>query len=341
MENFRYSQFAFQDLDSATRHFNLYDNDMQIVGGHGDKLQYYKKVCFLGKSFVSRSTSLSGWGYKTKTEVDGFLVTFPHVGDFTWTTYAGSFRASAGALAVADQREVSLSRYAAGISYTTVYIDNSDMFKYLMLVLGYPPKSRVYFDKPSATGWELRFFTNLLNTLFDYAEHSNAPLEPVAGSLKESLIGFLIYNIHNNYSNELHDMSRTAIPTPHEIKIAAEFMNSNYDPALTVGDIAQFAGISVRSLQTGFRRFKGMSPIEFLRSARINQSRAFLLKSGAVSSPQQAGFQVGFLNYYVFCKYYMQAFGEHPKTTHKKAKDQAHLSTQGSRVQGVSDRSAK
>ncbi|MFH7468146.1 KH domain-containing protein, partial [Pseudomonas syringae group genomosp. 7] len=32
--------------------------------------------------------------------------------------------------------------------------------------------------------------------------------------------------------------------------------------------------------------------------------------------PQRAAVQLGFLNYPVFCKYYIHLFGEHPKATH-------------------------
>lgn len=319
METYTFSQLSFQDLQSAGRHFQTYDNDLEVFGGPGKGFHYSKKICFLGKSFVSQSASLSGWGYDTNKETDGFLVTLPHVGEFTWKTYVGSFKASPGAIAVADQREVSRSVYAAGISYTTVYIDSSDMFKYLTMLLGFSPKSRLYFDRPSGKSWELRFLTNLLRTIFDYAENSNAPIRNVASSLKESLVGFLIFNINNNYSRHLIGVGDVAVPTPHSIKIAADFMASNKDPQLTVGEVASFAGISVRSLQTGFRRYKNMSPIEFLRVERLNQGRMLLLEPGSAASPQQAAYQVGFLNYYVFCKYYIQAFGEHPKTTFQKA----------------------
>lgn len=319
MDMYRFTHLLIQSTEIAARHFQAHDNDMEIFSGHGGRLHYQKKVCILGKSFVSLTSSHTGWGYEMKNETNGFLITIPHAGEFTWKTSIGKYRANAGTLVVADVREISASNYAPGITYTTVYIDNSDMFRYLSALLGAPPKTRVHFDKPNSEVWKSRFIIGLVNTIFDLAENSRAPLEKVASSLKESMIGFVLSNFNSNYSRAL-DSAGVSIPTPYEIKIAAEYMTANTDPELTVGEIAIFAGISVRSLQTGFKRYKNMSPIEFLRNERLLKSKQLISKGGALARPQEVAYQVGFLNYHVFCKYYMQSFGEHPTVTFQKSK---------------------
>jgi AraC-like DNA-binding protein len=318
MEIYRLIQLTMQSLEVASRHFKSYDSDIEIFGGRNDILHYQKSMCMLGKSFVSLTMSQSGWGYQTRNQMDGFLITIPHIGEFTWKTCVGSHKARPGAVAVADLREVSISAYASGINYTSVYIDQSDIFRCLSALLGAPPKTRVYFNRPSGDVWAGRFIIGFVNTILDYAKNAMGPLDKVALSLKETLVGFLLYNIENNYSRALHNTAEVAIPTPHEIKLAAEYMAANTDPELTVSEVAAVAGISVRSLQTGFKRYKNMSPIEFLRTERLHKSRGLL--STAVAGPQDAANQAGFLNYQVFCKYYMQAFGEHPNSTFQKAR---------------------
>ena len=320
MKTYRFGQLLIDSVEVATLHFGSYDADIEIASGHNGILHYQKTVCILGKSFVSLTISHSGWGYRTKNEMDGFLITIPHVGEFTWRTPMGNHKASPGNVALADQREVSGSEYAAGINYTSIYIDQTDMFKCLSILLGAPPKTRVYFNKPSSKSWEKKFIIGLVNTILDYASNSSGTLSKVAGSLKESLVGFILYNFSNNYSRILHSNTDVPVPTPYEIKVAAEYMASSTDPELTVGEVAVMAGISVRSLQTGFKRYKNMTPIEFLRSARLHKSKELLSKAEAAVGPQDAAYQVGFLNYQVFCKYYMQAFGEHPNSTFQKAR---------------------
>ncbi|MFL9674533.1 helix-turn-helix domain-containing protein [Pseudomonas sp. 2822-17] len=320
MDMYRFSRLLIQSTEIAACHFQAHDNDMEIFPGHGGRLHYQKKACILGKSFVSLTISHTGWGYEMKNETNGFLITIPHAGEFTWRTSVGNYRASAGTLALADVREISASHYAPGITYTTVYIDNSDMFRYLSVLLGTPPKTRVHFDKPNPEVWKSRFIIGLVNTIFDLGENSRAPLEKVASSLKETMVGFVLSNFKNNYSRALDSAAGVAIPTPYEIKKAAEYMIANTDPELTVGEIAIFAGISVRSLQTGFKRYKNMSPIEFLRNERLLKSKELISKGGTLARPQEVACQVGFSNYHVFCKYYMQSFGEHPTVTFQKSK---------------------
>lgn len=319
MKTYFHAKMLIQNAEAASEFFQAYDTDMEIYPGHSGKLHYQKKFFMLGKSFVSFTISHSGWGYKMRNETDGFLITIPHMGGVSWKTSLGKYKASAGSLAVSDMREISISTYAEGITYTTIYIDNSDFFKYLSALLGAPPKTRIHFDQPSAEVWKVSFIIGLSNTILGL-ENSNAPLERVASSLKESLIGFLIYNFKNNYSRVLHSVKGAAVPTPSQIRIAAEYMISNVEPDLTVVEVAIFSGISVRSLQTGFKRYKNMTPIQFLRSERLRKSREIILKGDALHTPREVACQVGFLNYYVFCQYYIQAFGEHPNVTFQKAK---------------------
>ncbi|KPY86251.1 helix-turn-helix domain-containing protein [Pseudomonas syringae pv. tagetis] len=316
MEHPPYAQYSFNRIESAARHYQAYGADLDIMDFPAGKFQYCKRVCVFGKSFVCSSASVTGWGYELNTEIDGFLFTFPHTGSMSWKTRGGTFKANAGALAVVDQREVLISTYTPGIRSTSIYIENTEIVKHLTLLLGFQPKSRTYFHRSTIESWEIRFITTIANTILDYAEHSQVPFKGVLDSLKETMIGFLVNNISNTHKDSLIDVGNVPVPTPYAIKSAVEFMTFNTDPELTVGDVATFTGISVRSLQVGFKRYKGMSPLQFLRKERLMRARTLLLQPGSACSPQRAALQVGFLNYHVFCKYYIQLFGEHPKATH-------------------------
>ena len=128
MEEYRFIQLLIQDVEIASRHFQAYNCDIEVFGGHGGKLHYQKTVCMLGKSFVSFTLSHSGWGFQTNDEMDGFLITIPHTGEFTWRTYAGYHKVCSGSVAIADVREVSESSYTRDINYTSIYINNCDLF---------------------------------------------------------------------------------------------------------------------------------------------------------------------------------------------------------------------
>ncbi|MEE4678361.1 helix-turn-helix transcriptional regulator [Pseudomonas alliivorans] len=319
MSIFQYAHYSFKEIEVAAEHYRPYGADLDIMNYPDERFQYCKKVCIFGKSFVCSSTSLTGWGYELKSEVDGFLVTLPQLGSITWKTGSATYKANPGALAIADQREVIAAIYSPGIRSISMYVENPEILKYLTLILGFEPKSRIRFFRSNIEEWEIRYITNIVNTFLDYAENSKTPLKNVANSLKESLVGFLLNNIPNSYTSVLSELDSVPKPTPYDIKYAAEFMTCNTDPELTVVDVANFAGISVRSLQIGFKRYKNMTPIQFLRQERLARAKKILSLPGSVHNPQAAAFQVGFLNYQVFCKYYTKTFGEHPKTTYQRA----------------------
>ena len=321
MEKFGFAQLNLQNIHDASEHFATHDNFMSVKPGEGGAFDYSKRICLIGNSFVSVSLSSSGWGYETSNEVDGFVITIPYAGSLQWQSPAGAHRVEPGAVALVDQREVFVADYACGVRYTTVYIANVDIFRYLTLLLGTPPKTRVYFYKNKGGAWQIRFIEQLVATLLELAAHAPQSITRVACSLKETLIGFLLFNFSNNYSRVLaqDDPADTPSPTPHAINKAAEYMAASLDPHLTVCEVATYAGLSVRSLQTGFKRFKNTTPIGYLRGERLQRAAQMLGSRDNPSSPKEVALQCGFSNYQVFCKYYLQRFNEHPATTRLKA----------------------
>lgn len=321
MEKFGFTQLNLQNIDAASEHFAIHDNFMSVRPGENGAFDYSKRICLIGSSFVSVSFSPTGWGYETSNEVDGFLITIPYAGSLQWRSHAGAHRVEPGAVALVDQREVVIAHYAPGVRYTTVYIANVDVFRYLTLLLGTPPKTRVYFYKNKGGDWQIRFIEQLVATLLEFTAHAPQSMKSVACSLKETLIGFLLFNFTNNYSRILShaDPAGTPTPTPHAINKAADYMAASLDPHLTVCEVATYAGLSVRSLQTGFKRFKNTTPIGYLRDERLHRAAQMLGGPGHPPSPKEVALQCGFSNYQVFCKYYMQRFHEHPSTTRLKA----------------------
>ncbi|WP_330208727.1 helix-turn-helix domain-containing protein [Pseudomonas sp. Z13] len=316
---FFFTEHTMRHVDDATSHYHQYGNFMSVIPGPERKFSFSKRACFLGTSFVSLSVSQSGWGYETSNEMDGFLITTPHIGDFEWRTSNGRYRLEKGGIALIDQLDVKRAAHSEGTKYTTVYISNIDMFRYLTMLLGKPPKTRIYFTKNFIGVDQAKFIHSLIETIFLLSSNQLAPSSEVGTSLKESLVGFIILNVPNNYSKVLHDASYSMTPTPHSIKIAVQFMQDSIDPHLTVGQVAVHAGVSVRSLQAGFKRFKKTTPITYLREIRLQKAKNLLMESSAKSPKEVAGI-CGFTNYQLFCKYYSATFFEHPSTTAVKCR---------------------
>lgn len=80
-------------------------------------------------------------------------------------------------------------------------------------------------------------------------------------------------------------------------------------------DVAAALGVSVRTLQQGFRQWRSTTPNEFLRETRLRLVHAELCRSGEETDVTAVALRHGFTHLGRFSAYYQSAFGELPSTT--------------------------
>ncbi len=99
------------------------------------------------------------------------------------------------------------------------------------------------------------------------------------------------------------------------VKRAIDYMHANLSQPITVARIAAETGTSVRALQTAFQRFKGTTPLGFLRMIRLEAARRALTDDGGARSIADVARNAGFTHMGRFAAAYYQAFGEAPSET--------------------------
>jgi len=88
---------------------------------------------------------------------------------------------------------------------------------------------------------------------------------------EELLVVSLVRGQPHNYTSVLErDQPRGRFEA---VRSAVERMNRDPDSVRSVNDLADLCGISVRSLQDGFRRYLGVTPSHYLRSVRSSSER--------------------------------------------------------------------
>ncbi len=97
-----------------------------------------------------------------------------------------------------------------------------------------------------------------------------------------------------------------------DVRRAEVHMRANLGSAITMEDLAKVAGVSVRTLQANFLRWRGLSPMSYLRSLRLEFAQAKLLAGATV---HDAAFASGFSHHGRFARYYRERFGESPSNT--------------------------
>jgi transcriptional regulator GlxA family with amidase domain len=90
--------------------------------------------------------------------------------------------------------------------------------------------------------------------------------------------------------------------------------------AITVSDVAAYLGVSLRSLQVGFRQWRETMPNAFLRETRLRLLRDELRRSDGDISVTTAALRYGFSHMGRFSAYYRSAFGEAPNVTLRRGR---------------------
>ncbi|MES3636626.1 AraC family transcriptional regulator [Mycobacterium intracellulare] len=153
----------------------------------------------------------------------------------------------------------------AGIRISRHYLESS-----LAGILGRPVNRQIdfMFARQTPEGRRARFqrilefITQELGHL-DRANDSNAH----SAIFSQLLVESLLVNQPHEYSSEIDAPAPAA--TPRAIREAVDFINDDPAAVSTVTDIARMAMVSVRSLEAGFRKHLGISPMSYVKEVRL------------------------------------------------------------------------
>jgi AraC-like DNA-binding protein len=137
----------------------------------------------------------------------------------------------------------------------------------------------------------------------------------VAPHLERVLLRALLLCQPNTYTERLHDDRRGGRPS--HVDAAVRVMEERPQRAFTTTGLAREVGVSARTLQDGFRQHLGVSPMQFLRDARLRRVRIDLLAAEPDSGTtvSETAFRWGFTHLGRFASYYRTRYGESPSQT--------------------------
>ncbi|MFI5706348.1 AraC family transcriptional regulator [Kribbella sp. NPDC051620] len=248
---------------------------------------------------------------------DFFLVLLPLAGaaEVTSGNETVLVHPSAGAIPAPDRKFV--VRWGAGNRQLIVRADRGGLERHLSKMLGKPLTEPLMFDLGvDMTAQTIRSWRNVVDLLCREVDAETGPLEqPLAMRELERLVfSRLLLAQPSNYSAALHREPMSAAPKM--IKRATELIEAHAAEPLTVEDIAEAVGVSVRALQEGFRRHFDTTPMNHLREIRLRRVHTALkLADPAHTTVTDLALQWGFLHLGRFSVQYRQRFGELPSAT--------------------------
>jgi len=129
-------------------------------------------------------------------------------------------------------------------------------------------------------------------------------------SFADLFIYSLLLAVEHNYSDRLRQA--TPAPAPRAVRRAEAFMHAHAERSVPVHEIAEAAGCSVRTLQLGFRQFRGTTPLAAMRSFRLQAARQALTGGEVSESVSDFARRYGFTHPGRFARHYEAEFGLSP-----------------------------
>jgi AraC-like DNA-binding protein len=135
--------------------------------------------------------------------------------------------------------------------------------------------------------------------------------------IEQALLAWLLEAQPNDSSAALSQSCSGC--TPRHVRKAVDFIQAHAAEPIGIEEIVAASGASARSLYEGFRRFRGASPMELLRSLRISGAREDLSRASPGATVSEVATRWGFFQLGRFAAQYRQLCGETPSATLRRA----------------------
>ena len=139
----------------------------------------------------------------------------------------------------------------------------------------------------------------------------------VARQMERMITSLVMSQLPNNYSEAFGGEPLGG--APHYVRLVEDYVRSHADEPLTLRAMADIGEVSIRTLQSGFRRYRDTTPMEYLRDYRLDLARQSLEQSGAARTVTEVAQACGFNHPGKFSKCYRNRFGEAPSVTRRRA----------------------
>jgi AraC-like DNA-binding protein len=191
-----------------------------------------------------------------------------------------SVRPGLGNAAVAAPGGLSEARWGAGTRMLTLLMDRWAVDDALSDALGRQVTSQVDFTPVmTTTAAPTQNWMNMLALLSEQLFRPDSLLsQPLVGlPFVDSLVRGFLFAADHSLRGALTE--NEGLAAPRAIRAAVEIIEENAHLPLTLSSIAARSCVGVRSLQQGFQRHLGTSPMAYLREVRLRRAHQTLLES--------------------------------------------------------------
>jgi AraC-like DNA-binding protein len=312
-----YHRFAELDREQAEAMVRRFYSPVQLDVEADQPFRMSGSVLRLGPLTVGHLT-FQATTTLNAAAIDGYHVSVPLTGEVR-TRHSGAYVVARPATVAPVYRAgtPAATTHEAGTSELRIKLDEGALESELEAMLDRPVQGRIDFAPAmDVTAGPGRTWAELMRLLRDESRDSTGLIyQPlVAERLWRSVLTGLLLAAPHRFSD---DLTRPVRPgPPRAVRRVVEAIQAEPHRPFTVKELAVLGEMSVRSLQEGFRRHVGATPMGYLQQVRLSHCHETLRHADPHSTTVAAvAHRWGFTHLGRFAQSYRARYGVHPSAT--------------------------
>lgn len=228
-------------------------------------------------------------------------------------------QASAGQMFAYNPGDEAQKRWIGSCTQLMIRVDRHAFSRVLSSELDRECREPIMFDR-SIQGTDTgRALGAMARSVWqDMSYHASLRQWRITNSFERNFLVACLGLMPHNYSDEFCRPVTSA--APYYVRRAEEYIRANLRDSIEIEDLVAVSGVSSRSLYYGFRRWRGTTPMSYLRNLRLNLAHEELKYArDAGVHVTRVALGVGYDHLSRFSKDYKQRFGQSPSTTLRQA----------------------
>jgi AraC-like DNA-binding protein len=206
--------------------------------------------------------------------------------------------------------------HSKGTEKLMMRVDRSLLERYCQQHLGRTLRKPIEFQTTMPLDTvQGRLWMRMVGWIYDSLSSNEGPLPPLLyAQFEQTVVSMLLSCQPHNYSAELCVDEPSIAPA--FVKRVERYIEEHAHEPISIVEMAEHAGVSSRSLFTGFRRFRNTSPMLYLKEVRLRYVHEELKRlSTGTATVTSVAYQWGFSHLGHFTTDYKRRFGESPSET--------------------------
>jgi|SRR5690554_197481 len=297
---------------SGTKMLCANDLSVENVGSALNARFFYRKIGHIGVGRMSYGGEIT---IQPAVFEDFFLIQMPFCGFEKITLGKDKILCSPQEIGIINPYVKSVINHQPNTEKLVIRIDKKLVEKNCQQILNRTLNKNIEFEPTMSVStnagmqW-LRMVSWIFNFISD--EENLSPL--MVAQIENNLANMLLEYQLNTYSREIHNDSVSIAPS--FVKKVEYYIQDNAQKEISINDLAELAGVSARSLFTGFKKYRNTTPMRFLKEVRLQCAYEDLKKASLGSEKVTTiAFKWGFTHLGYFSTDYKNRFGETPYET--------------------------